>query len=242
MPSGRGILPKSRRSKLLGRFNGFRKSVILRVSEARDLGEGNRFAAYDHMKTLCAAPPDTLRVDEKNLREHYVMNCCGVIITSNYKTDGMYLPSDDRRTYVAWSELTKEDFTDAYWKKLVEVVREMAASSMSLLIWPSSTSQSLMPRRRRRRRQRSGTSSMPTARRNCPNSPTCSTSMENPAATTLNAIMAAASGNGGDIYEWLDDRKNRRIIPHRLEGCGYTPVRNDGAPTTDFGRSMVRVR
>ena len=61
--------------QLLGRFNGFVRSVILRVSEARDLGEGNRFAAYEHMKTLCAAPPDTLRVDEKNLREHYVMNC-----------------------------------------------------------------------------------------------------------------------------------------------------------------------
>ena len=29
--------------QLLGRFNGFLKSVILRVSEARDLGEVNRF-------------------------------------------------------------------------------------------------------------------------------------------------------------------------------------------------------
>jgi hypothetical protein len=25
------------------------------------------------------------------------------------------------------------------------------------------------------------------------------------------------------------DRKNRRIIPHRLEKCGYVHVRNDGA-------------
>ena len=29
---------------LLGRFNGFLKSVILRVNEARDLGEVNRFS------------------------------------------------------------------------------------------------------------------------------------------------------------------------------------------------------
>ena len=36
---------------LLGRFNGFVKSVILRVSEARDLGDVNRYAFYDHMKT-----------------------------------------------------------------------------------------------------------------------------------------------------------------------------------------------
>ena len=36
--------------QLLGRFNGFLKSVILRVSEARDLGEVNRYPFYDHMK------------------------------------------------------------------------------------------------------------------------------------------------------------------------------------------------
>ena len=36
--------------QVLGRFNGFLKSVILRVSEARDLGDFDRFAFYDHMK------------------------------------------------------------------------------------------------------------------------------------------------------------------------------------------------
>jgi hypothetical protein len=30
--------------QILGRFNGFVKSVILRISEARDLGEFDRFA------------------------------------------------------------------------------------------------------------------------------------------------------------------------------------------------------
>ena len=34
---------------------------------------------------------------------------------------------------------------------------------------------------------------------------------------------------GSDIGEWLNDRKNCRAIPHRLESCGYTPVRNDAA-------------
>ena len=72
--------------QMLGRFNGFVKSVILRVSEARDLGDVDRFQFYDHMKTYTAAPPDVLRVDEKNLREHSVLNCCGVIITTNHKT------------------------------------------------------------------------------------------------------------------------------------------------------------
>ncbi len=82
---------------MLGRFNGFLKSVILRVSEARDLGDVNRFQFYDHMKAYTAAPPDVLRVDEKHLREHAVTNCCGVIITTNHKADGIYLPADDWR-------------------------------------------------------------------------------------------------------------------------------------------------
>ena len=95
--------------QVLGRFNGFLKAVILRISEARDLGEFDRFKFYDHMKAYTAAPPDTLRVDEKHLREYAILNVCGVIITTNHKTDGIYLPADDRRHYVAWSDRTKDD-------------------------------------------------------------------------------------------------------------------------------------
>jgi hypothetical protein len=72
-------------SHLIGRFNGFVKSVILRVSEARDLGDLDRYAFYDHTKIYTAAPPDVLRVDEKNLREYVVWNVCGVILTTNHK-------------------------------------------------------------------------------------------------------------------------------------------------------------
>jgi hypothetical protein len=104
--------------QMLGRFNGYAKSVILRVSEARDLGDVDRFAFYDHMKVYTASPPDVLRVDEKNLREHQVFNVCGVILTSNHKTNGIYLPADDRRHFVAWSHLTKADFETGYWKVL----------------------------------------------------------------------------------------------------------------------------
>src|ERR1700740_505193 len=71
----------------------------------------DRFKFYDHTKIYTAAPPDVLRVDEKHLREHYVFNVLGFIITTNHKTDGIYLPADDRRHYVAWSDATKEDFT-----------------------------------------------------------------------------------------------------------------------------------
>jgi hypothetical protein len=59
-----------------------------------------------------------LRIDDKHLREYYVPNVCGVIITTNHKADGIFLPADDRRHFVIWSELTKDDFKAEYWTKL----------------------------------------------------------------------------------------------------------------------------
>ena len=105
-------------TQVMGRFNGFLKAVVLRVSEAKDLGDVDRYKFYDHMKVILAAPPDVLRVDEKNLREHDVLNVCGVVLTTNHKTNGIYLPADDRRHDVAWSDLTMGDFEKGYWDKL----------------------------------------------------------------------------------------------------------------------------
>jgi len=47
-----------------------------------------------------------------------------------------------------------------------------------------------------------------------------------PAATT---ILRIADASDAALSDWIKDRKNRRMIPHRLEKCGYVPVRNDGA-------------
>jgi len=91
--------------------------VILRVNEAHDLGDVSRFDFYEKMKILTASPPEILRVDEKHLRECALFNVCGVVITTNYKTNGIYLPAEDRRHYVAWSTVTKEAFTEGYWKQ-----------------------------------------------------------------------------------------------------------------------------
>ena len=121
-------LPRGVAAALLGRFNGFLKSVILRISEARDLGDVNRFQFYDHMKAYTAAPPDVLRVDEKHLREYTVLNCCGVIITTNHKADGIYLPADDRRHYVAWSRPDKDDFVRRLLARPLGLVRHRRRS------------------------------------------------------------------------------------------------------------------
>jgi len=211
---------------IIGRFDGYLKAVVLRINEARDLGEVNRFTFYEHLKPLTATPPDVLRVDEKNLKEHYVLNCCGVIITSNHKANGIYLPANDRRTYVAWSNCKLEDFTEEYWNRLWQWYddggdRNVAAYLATLDI--SDFNPKAPPPKTE-------------AWWAIVNSNIASEEIEladvlqamgNPQAVTLEQIVAAAhSGGFIDLLDWFEDRKNRRAIPHRLAECGYEPVRN----------------
>jgi uncharacterized protein DUF5906 len=85
-------------SNLLDSFDGWKKSVLLRVSEARDMGDVTRHARYEHTKTLLVTPPDVLRCNEKHLREHAVFNVIGVIVTTTTMCGG---PSSD-----CWSRST----------------------------------------------------------------------------------------------------------------------------------------
>jgi len=211
---------------MLGRFNGYLKSTILRINEARDLGDTDRFKFYDHMKAYTAAPPDVLRVDEKHLREHSVLNCCGVIITTNHKADGIYLPADDRRHFVAWSDLDKDkDFGPGYWSDLwswyvnggdrhvAAYLAEFDISSFDPKAPPPKTPAFW---------------DIVDAGRASEDAELADTldRMGNPDATTLARIMNEANG---EFAVWIKDRRNRKAISYRLEECGYVPVRNDVA-------------
>jgi hypothetical protein len=211
--------------QLLGRFNGFLKSVILRVSEARDLGEVNRYSFYDHLKAYTAAPPDVLRIDEKNLREYTALNCCGLVITTNHKTDGIYLPPDDRRHYVAWSDLTKDDFEDHYWTGLwhwynhggdghvAAYLAEYDLTEFDPKAPPPKTAAFFDIVDGNRAPEESELADVLER-------------LGNPYAVTLEKIIEVSPN---DLAEWLRDRANRRVIPHRLEDCGYVVVRNSGS-------------
>ena len=89
--------------------------MVLVISEAKDMGEVNRYQFYEHMKPYLAAPPDALRTDEKNRPEYYVLNVLRGIMTTNHKTGGIYLPADDRRHYVAWSLVKAASFSEGHW-------------------------------------------------------------------------------------------------------------------------------
>ena len=49
------------------------------------------------------------------------------------------------------------------------------------------------------------------------------------AVTLLAIILKALEDKRHEFVDWLTDRKNRRILPHRFEACGYVPVRNPNA-------------
>jgi hypothetical protein len=211
---------------MLGRFNGYVKSVILRISEARDLGDINRFAFYDHMKVYTAAPPDVLRCDEKNLREYSVPNICGVVITTNYKTDGIYLPADDRRHYVAWCNLTKENFSDNYWNQIYRWYEnggyENVAAYLAQLNLSNFDPKAAPPK--------TATFWAIVDASRAPEDADLADVFDqlgNPDAVTLRQIINRCEE--GDFKDWLKDRKNRRQMPFRFEKCGYVPVRNEVA-------------
>jgi hypothetical protein len=219
---------------LFGSFNGYLKAVILRVSEARDMGDVNKFQLYERMKTMGAAPPDVLRVNEKHLKEHHIVNIVGVIITTNYKADGIYLPSDDRRHYVAWSEVMPSAFDsepgagdassyfDAMWRWYEkEGGFEDVAAYLATLDISGFNPKAPPPK--------TAAFWAIVDANHSPEDAELADVLDrlgNPEATTLIRITAEAMG---EIELWLKDRKNRRVIPHRLERCGYVPVRNDTA-------------
>jgi hypothetical protein len=211
-------------TQVMGRFNGYLKSVVLRVNEARDLGIADRFKFYDHLKPITASPPETLKVDEKNIREHRIFNVCGVIITTNHKTDGIYLPADDRRHYVAWSDHTKEQFGSDYWQRLWCWYQQGGLQHVAAYLAKLDLS-SLDPK-------------APPPKTpafwdivnasHAPEDAELADALDrlgNPPAVTLDMVRNVASA---EFQIWWADRKNRRSIPHRFERCDYCAVRNEG--------------
>ncbi len=212
-------------SQLLGDFNEFARTVILRVSEARDLGEINRFAFYEHMKSYTASPPDVLRCNEKNLRAYSVLNVCGVVMTTNHQAAGIYLPPDDRRHFVAWSDALAADFGEDYWNEIYgwyaaggyeHVTAYLAEHNLSRFDPkappPKTTAFWAIVDANR-----------------APEDAELSQALDTlgwPDATTIEQVSCKSDL---DFAAWLRDRKNRRQIPHRMESASYVPVRNEAA-------------
>ena len=164
-----------------------------------------------------------------------MFNVLGFIITTNHKTDGIYLPADDRRHFVAWSDRTKEEFTPDYWNELwgwysnggfghvAAYLTELDISDFDPNAPPPKTpafwdivNASKAPEDS----ELADVIDKITGKSDASGNPI------RPDALHFKLLIAAATD---DILEWLMNRKNRRAIPHRLERCGYISVRNPEA-------------
>ena len=200
-----------------------------RINEARDLGEVDRYAFYHHSKVIIAAPPDVLRVDEKHLRETYAANVCGVVMTTNHLGDGLYLPADDRRHYVAWSPRTRDDFSGDYWSNLYRWYSTGGIGHVCAYLAAIDTS-SFDPKAPPPKTPAFWTA---VAAGDAPESGELRDvidAMNGPDVMTLQHIIDAATDQKlFDLADELKERKARRALPHKLERVGYVPVRNPDA-------------
>jgi hypothetical protein len=225
---------------LLGAFNGFVASVLLVVSEARDLGDSDRFKLYEHCKTLTAAPPDVLRVNEKHLREYYVPNLVGVIFTTNHRTSGLYLPAEDRRHYVAWSEVQPAALDPDYFKRLYAWY-DAGGVGHVLAYLHGFDLQGFNPKAEPVKTDafwalvHAGESPEANELRDAIKA--CGS----PAAVTVRMVRDAAMRAGlDDLAAQLHDPKGRARLPHMFERVGYVTVRNpDSKADGRFGKETV---
>jgi hypothetical protein len=236
---GAGNSADIRPTDLIGRTTEFLKSVVLRVSEAKDAGDvgGKRFDRYDfyeHCKILLAAPPDVLRVNEKYIREYYIANVVGVVITSNHR-NALYLPEDDRRHRIADSASKKADFGEDYWPEHWAFYADGGLAHVAAYLHTVDLSKfdpRAAPARGEAFAEMVGHGYAPEET----DLTNAIDAIDNPPALTL-ATLAAAPG-GGD-FTWLLEKGARRAIPHWLERCGYRAYRN---PKSKQGLWYVNMR
>lgn len=210
--------------QLMGRFNEYLKAVVLRISEVRDRGETDRYAFYNHTKIMIAAPPDTLLIDGKNMKEYRIPNVVGLVMTLNEKSS-LYLPADDRRHFVAWSKASMEQFEDGYFER---IYRWYAAGGLDAVANHLMTLDlSGFDAKRPPRKTEAFLDIM-----------AASVSPEDedmaevlnalgwPAVVTVEEVKNKASGLNPWFFQYLTAVTNNRKVPHRFEGCGYVRVRN----------------
>jgi hypothetical protein len=208
---------------LVGKNNEFLKAVIVRLSEARDVGERGTNDLYrlnDHVKDMLATPPDTLRINEKYINEYYILNRAGMIITSNYR-DALRLPADDRRHYVAFSEYSSEEFATEYWDAFWNWYdNENGFAHVAALLYQYDLS-NFNPKAEPRKTE--AFDYMVAASRGVAYGELADAidKLGNPPALTINELMAAAP-----TLEWLRDLDARKSIPHRFAECQYVAVSN----------------
>lgn len=228
-------------------FNPFAKSVLMRVSELHDQGEKSRNSFYEHMKTYIASPPNTIFVNEKHRQEYPVPNVTGVIYTTNSRTGGLWLPEDDRRHFVAWSELEASCWSEGYFRSYFSwLYDEGGAEHVAAWLHAQDLSYfdpGMPPEKTVSMRAMVHASQS----QEYDEFLSIFTQLSWPPAVVMGDLVAQANtamtaaeeamGGEADFALWLKDRRNRKLIPHRMEEQGYVKVLN---PNASEGKWIVK--
>ena len=196
-------------------------------AKARDLGETDRYAFYEHLKTLTAAPPNILRRRQKAHPRTCRLKC--VQHHHHHKQQKLDAPAERRSPpFRRLVTAQKGRFPSGLLERALPLVCQWRKRDSSRIISTGSTWLASMQRHRRQRHRRFGKSSIRPARRKMLKWPTHSTrSAGLPRSPWADPDKGGFSAPG--FADWLRDRKNRRKIPHRFEEAGYVPVRNPDA-------------
>jgi hypothetical protein len=151
-----------------------------------------------------------------------------VVITSNYKSDGMYLPAEDRRTYCAWSNLTKEEFEPEHFDKLHYWFDHQDGNRYVTAYLHMVDLEGFDPKAPPPRTAAFWDIVGSHASPEVAELGDVLEAMGNPAAVTLDQVVefAMTREDMSGTVNWLVDRKNRWVIRLRAEKCGYRPAHN----------------
>lgn len=231
---------------LFKQFNAFVQSVVLRISEARDMGDANLFSTYERTKVIIAAPPDVLMCNEKFLPQFPVLNVTGVIITTNHALNGLYIPADDRRHFVASSHRNKEDFGPEYWNDFWAWLESGGAANVAAYLRELDLT-GFDPKAKPPRTE--GFDAMVAAGADMRDAPLVDLieKMGRPAALTLSDVRdacdAVAIDEDGEIFATFSQASKRKHASILLAAVGYVPVSNraakDGLWRVDGKRQVI---
>jgi hypothetical protein len=235
----RDIMPND----LVSKNNDFLCSIVIRVNEARDVGDANRgridrYGLHDHMKALMASPPETHRINRKYVPEYTSLSRAGFITTSNHD-DAIYLPSNDRRNAIGKSECTLNDFLSGYFDALIHwYFHEHGINHVAALLQQYDLTHfnpKLAPPKTQAFWEMVNIDRGPEHGeltdaiealgeqngKKLGKKPDADGNYAPPEALTIPSLLTVAPS-----LEWLVERKMSRAISHRIQRCGYVPVSN----------------
>jgi hypothetical protein len=166
-----------------------------------------------------------LEVNEKYIKQYFVPNVANVILTTNYRNDAVYLPADDRRHYVAWSNIPENGLSiekrNALWHyykrggfaDITAYLQQYDLSKFDPYAAPRKTDAFWSIVDTHRPKESAALADL-------------LEQIGNPDAITTEQLKDVAGRLNARLSMWLDDPKNGRATSYRLEDCGYTPERN----------------